>query len=108
MTHHRDTKLRHHPKLGTRNPKPRAWTLKVETRNRNSKLVRMVAEVTQNRWWQVSGSIQKWLNWIGPLLGLALVILIFSILMDSPGRYLSAFNLRIVLAQTDRKSTRLN
>lgn len=60
----------------------------------------MVAEVTQNRWWQVSGSIQKWLNWIGPLLGLALVILIFSILMDSPGRYLSAFNLRIVLAQT--------
>ena len=59
----------------------------------------MVAEVT-NRGWQFSGSIQKWLNWIGPMLGLALVILIFSILMESPGRYLSPFNLRIVLAQT--------
>jgi ribose transport system permease protein len=60
----------------------------------------MVAEVTPNRWWQFSGSIQNWLNWIGPILGLALVILIFSILMESPGRYLSPFNLRIVLAQT--------
>ena len=60
----------------------------------------MVAEVTQNRWWQFSSSIQNWLNWIGPILGLALVILIFSILMESPGRYLSPFNLRIVLAQT--------
>jgi ribose transport system permease protein len=60
----------------------------------------MVAEVTQNRWWQFSGSIQNWLNWVGPILGLLLVILIFSILMESPGRYLSPFNLRIVLAQT--------
>jgi len=60
----------------------------------------MVAEVTQNRWWQFSGSIQNWLNWVGPILGLVLVILIFSILMESPGRYLSPFNLRIVLAQT--------
>lgn len=60
----------------------------------------MVAEVRQNRTWQLSGSIQKWLNWVGPILGLALVILIFSILMESPARYLSPFNLRIVLAQT--------
>lgn len=60
----------------------------------------MVAEVTPNRRWQFSGSIQNWLNWIGPILGLALVILIFSILMEAPGRYLSPFNLRIVLAQT--------
>jgi ribose transport system permease protein len=60
----------------------------------------MVAQVTQNRWWQFSGSIQNWLNWVGPIMGLALVILIFSILMESPGRYLSPFNLRIVLAQT--------
>jgi ribose transport system permease protein len=60
----------------------------------------MVAEVTPNRWWQFSGSIQNWLNWVGPILGLVLVILIFSILMESPGRYLSPFNLRIVLAQT--------
>lgn len=49
---------------------------------------------------QLSGFIQTWLNWIGPILGLLLVILIFSVLMDSPGRYLSPFNLRIVLAQT--------
>jgi ribose transport system permease protein len=60
----------------------------------------MVAEVTPNRWWQFSGSIQNWLNWVGPILGLVLVILIFSLLMESPGRYLSPFNLRIVLAQT--------
>jgi len=60
----------------------------------------MVAEVTQNRGWLVSGLVQKWLNWIGPILGLLLVILVFSVLMESPGRYLSAFNLRIVLAQT--------
>lgn len=60
----------------------------------------MVAEVTPNRRWQFSGSIQNWLNWVGPILGLVLVILIFSILMESPGRYLSPFNLRIVLAQT--------
>jgi ribose transport system permease protein len=60
----------------------------------------MVAEVRQNRSWQLSGFIQAWLNWIGPILGLLMVILIFSVLMDSPGRYLSPFNLRIVLAQT--------
>src|SRR5882762_2012927 len=60
----------------------------------------MVAEIEQNRPWHFSASIQKWLNWIGPALGLVFVILIFSVLMESPGRYLSAFNLRIVLAQT--------
>ena len=60
----------------------------------------MVAEVRQNRTWQLSGSIQKWLNWVGPILGLVLVILTFSLLMESPARYLSPFNLRIVLAQT--------
>lgn len=60
----------------------------------------MIAEVRQSRALQLSSSIQKWLNWIGPILGLALVILIFSILMESPSRYLSPFNLRIVLAQT--------
>lgn len=60
----------------------------------------MVAEVRQGRARRVAGSIQKWLNWIGPILGLLLVILIFSVLMDSPGRFLSPFNLRIILAQT--------
>src|SRR5687767_7722967 len=60
----------------------------------------MVAEVRQNRALHLVGFIQTWLNWIGPILGLLLVILVFSILMDAPGRFLSPFNLRIVLAQT--------
>src|SRR5882757_1382035 len=37
---------------------------------------------------------------LGPFIGLLLVVVIFTLLSDSPGRYLSAFNLRIVLAQT--------
>jgi ribose/xylose/arabinose/galactoside ABC-type transport system permease subunit len=37
---------------------------------------------------------------VGPALGLLLVILIFAVLTDAPGRYLSSFNLRIVLSQT--------
>lgn len=36
----------------------------------------------------------------GPVFGLLFVIAIFSILMDSPGRFLSPNNLRIVLSQT--------
>src|SRR6266700_4500650 len=60
----------------------------------------MVAEVRQNRGLQLAGFVQTWLNWIGPAFGLVLVIVIFSVLMESPARYLSPFNLRIVLAQT--------
>src|SRR6266853_1419770 len=60
----------------------------------------MVAEARQSRAFISSGFFQKWLNRIGPLLGLVLVILIFSLLMESPARYLSPFNLRIVLSQT--------
>ena len=37
---------------------------------------------------------------VGPVLGLLLVIGIFSLLMDTPGRFLSPNNLRIVLSQT--------
>ena len=36
----------------------------------------------------------------GPALGLVLVILVFALLSDAPARYLSSFNLRIVLSQT--------
>ncbi|HEX2781818.1 MAG TPA: ABC transporter permease [Gemmatimonadaceae bacterium] len=36
----------------------------------------------------------------GPILGLVLVIAAFALLADSPGRYLSPLNLRIVLSQT--------
>jgi ribose transport system permease protein len=60
----------------------------------------MVVELRQNRALQWSSFLRTWLNWIGPILGLLLVILIFSVLMESPGRFLSPFNLRIVLAQT--------
>src|SRR5690348_584377 len=37
---------------------------------------------------------------IGPFLGLLLVVGTFTLLSDAPGRYLSTFNLRIVLSQT--------
>ncbi len=37
---------------------------------------------------------------LSPALGLIAVVLVFAILADEPGRFLSAFNLRIVLAQT--------
>jgi ribose transport system permease protein len=37
---------------------------------------------------------------LGPFLGLLLVIVVFALLSDSPGQYLSARNFRIVVAQT--------
>lgn len=60
----------------------------------------MVAEVKQTRALAASDFLRMWLSRLGPFLGLALVILIFSVLMTTPERYLSPFNLRIVLAQT--------
>src|SRR5689334_2206337 len=60
----------------------------------------MVADIKQTRtFWRV-GLVQTWLNRVGPVLGLLLVILVFSLLMDTPARFLSPNNLRIVLAQT--------
>src|SRR5215510_1180820 len=60
----------------------------------------MVAETKPN--WALSGShlVRNWLNRLGPLLGLILVIAIFAILIGEPARYLSLKNLRTVLAQT--------
>jgi ribose transport system permease protein len=43
---------------------------------------------------------RRWLTRFGPFLGLALVIGTFALLTGSPERYLSPFNLRIVLSQT--------
>ena len=60
----------------------------------------MVAEVKTNRLMVNSALLQNWLNRLGPLLGLVLVILVFSVLMETPTRFLSANNLRVVLAQT--------
>lgn len=48
----------------------------------------------------MGASVKMWLSRLGPFLGLALVITIFALLTDSPERYLSVANLRIVLSQT--------
>ena len=44
--------------------------------------------------------LNAWLARLGPFIGLILVIAVFAVLTESPARYLSPFNLRIVLAQT--------
>ena len=44
--------------------------------------------------------LRTWISRAGPALGLVAVVLIFALLTDAPARYLSAFNLRIVLSQT--------
>jgi ribose transport system permease protein len=44
--------------------------------------------------------LKAWLARLGPFIGLILVIAVFALLTESPARYLSPFNLRIVLAQT--------
>src|SRR5688500_20324816 len=60
----------------------------------------MVADVKQTRSFLNASHLQTWLNRVGPVLGLLLVIAIFSLLMDTPARFLSPNNLRIVLSQT--------
>ncbi len=44
--------------------------------------------------------VRRWLDRLGPFLGLALVIATFALLTDSPESYLAVRNLRIVLSQT--------
>src|SRR5256884_7237205 len=60
----------------------------------------MIAEAKPN--WTVSSSrlVRTWLNRLGPLLGLILVIAVFAVLIGNPERYLSLKNLRTVLPQT--------
>jgi ribose transport system permease protein len=60
----------------------------------------MVAETKPN--WTISSAnlARIWLNRLGPLLGLILVIAVFAVLIGDPERYLSLKNLRTVLAQT--------
>src|SRR5438270_4876942 len=60
----------------------------------------MTAKAKQTSPIQAPGWLWRWFARLGPFVGLAVVILIFVVLMDAPGRYLSPFNLRIVLAQT--------
>ncbi len=42
----------------------------------------------------------RWFRWLGPLLGLAFVVLLFGFLSGDPLRFVAARNLRIVAAQT--------
>ncbi len=44
--------------------------------------------------------LKRWLTILGPFLGLIFVILIFAILTGSPEKYLSPFNIRVILSQT--------
>ncbi len=44
--------------------------------------------------------MRRWLSVVAPLAGLLAVILLFALLTGAPERYLSAANLRVVLAQT--------
>lgn len=60
----------------------------------------MVADIKSNPAASLSSTARTWLNQLGPLLGLILVIAVFAILIGSPERYLSLKNLRTVLAQT--------
>jgi len=43
---------------------------------------------------------RRWLTILGPFLGLALVIAVFAVLTGSPEKFLSPFNIRVVLSQT--------
>ncbi len=45
-------------------------------------------------------TLRRWLARLGPSLALVVVILAFAVFTDAPARYLSTFNLRIVLSQT--------
>jgi ribose transport system permease protein len=45
-------------------------------------------------------ALRHWIGQLGPALALLAVILVFSILTGAPARYLSGFNLRIVLSQS--------
>ena len=60
----------------------------------------MVAEVKTDNARSTPAFLKVWLARLGPFVGLILVIAIFALLTESPARYLSPFNLRIVLAQT--------
>src|SRR5438270_13448784 len=60
----------------------------------------MIAETGARPALSASSFARIWLNRLGPLLGLLLVITIFAVLIGDPERYLSPKNLRTVLAQT--------
>src|SRR5229473_6259830 len=69
-------------------------------RGSDTTTLRMIAEINSNPAISSSNLARTWLNRLGPLLGLVLVIATFAILIGEPARYLSPKNLRTVLAQT--------
>ena len=60
----------------------------------------MIAELKQSRGFAAPAFFRAQLNRFGPLLGLVLVIVVFSILTGAPERYLAPKNLRTVVVQT--------
>src|SRR5881396_1505869 len=50
--------------------------------------------------WRAGVALRTWTARLGPALALVVVIGAFSLLTGAPARYLSPFNLRIVLSQT--------
>jgi ribose transport system permease protein len=45
-------------------------------------------------------ALKKWMTFLGPFAGLFLVIVVFAILTGNPEKYLSPFNIRVILSQT--------
>ena len=60
----------------------------------------MVTDIKSSRALFNTDRLQSWLNRVGPALGLLLVIGVFALLIDTPSRFLSPNNLRVVLSQT--------
>ncbi len=80
----------------------RTLDFKIQTLTRNSKPETdlMVAETKTDWTIPAQGVARNWLNRLAPFFGLLLVIVIFTILIGEPEKYLSLRNLRTVLAQT--------
>src|SRR5205085_6804976 len=53
------------------------------------------SDAAPSRW-----GARRWLTALGPFLGLFLVIAAFAVLTGAPEKFLSPFNIRIVLSQT--------
>ena len=60
----------------------------------------MDTEIPQMVVEQRSSIFRRWITILGPFLGLVAVILLFAVLTGSPEKFLSPFNVRIVLSQT--------
>lgn len=56
--------------------------------------------LTRQRFALPAEAVRPWLARLGPWLALAAVVVTFALLTNAPARYLSAFNLRIILSQT--------